>query len=130
MSIDMIGNFLTVIRNGLLVKRRSIAVQYSAMREAIALTLKNEGYIKSFKKSEEQGKPVLVIMLKYVDGQSVIHKLTRISTPGRRRYERSNNMTNVIGGLGIAILTTSKGILTDKQAMQQGIGGEVICHVW
>ena len=130
MSIDTIGNFLTVIRNGLMVKRRTVALQHSNMREAIALVLKNEGFIRDFKKTQEDNKAVLTVVLKYVDGESAINEITRISTPGRRQYERSNDMTSVIGGLGISILTTSKGVMTDKQATQQGIGGEVICHIW
>jgi len=130
MSIDTIGNFLTVIRNGLMVKRRTISLQHSNMREAIATVLKNEGFIRDFKKTEEDNKAVLTVVLKYVDGESAINEITRKSTPGRRQYERSNNMTSVIGGLGISILTTSKGVMTDKQATKQGIGGEVICHIW
>ena len=130
MSIDTIGNFLTVIRNGLMVKRRTVSLQHSNMREAITQVLKNEGFIRDFKKTEEDNKAVLTVVLKYVDGEPAINEITRISTPGRRQYERSNNMTNVIGGLGISILTTSKGVMTDKQATQQGIGGEVICHIW
>ena len=71
-----------------------------------------------------------LLQLKYVNGESVIHELTRISTPGRRQYEKSKKMTPVIGGLGVAIVTTSHGIMSDRQAKKLGIGGEVICHVW
>ena len=130
MSIDTIGNFLTVIRNGLMVKKRTVSLQHSNIRESIARVLKDEGFIRDFKKTEENKKAVLTIALKYIGGESAINEITRISTPGRRCYERTNNMTNVIGGLGISIVTTSKGVMTDKQAVQQGVGGEVICHVW
>lgn len=130
MSIDTIGNFLTVIRNGLMVKRRTVSLQHSNMREAIAQVLKSEGFIRDYKKTLEDNKAVLTVVLKYVDGEAAINEITRISTPSRRCYERANNMTEVIGGLGVSILTTSKGVMTDKQATQQGVGGEVICHVW
>ena len=130
MSIDTIGNFLTVVRNGLMVNKRSVTVQHSNLKEQVAKVLKEEGFIKDFKKVQEGTKSFLTIMPKYVNGESVIHELTRISTPGRRHYEKSNSVTFVIGGLGISILTTSKGVLTDKQAKKLNIGGEVICHVW
>lgn len=130
MSIDTIGNFLTVVRNGLMVNKRSVVVQHSNLKEQIAQVLKEEGFIKDFKQVKEGTKLFLTVMLKYVDGESVIHELTRISTPGRRHYEKSNNVTFVIGGLGTSILTTSKGIVSDKQAKRLNIGGEVICHVW
>ena len=130
MSIDTVGNFLTVVRNGLMVNKRSVAVQHSNLKEEIAKVLKEEGFIKDFKKVQEGSMSFLMIMLKYVNGESVIHELTRISTPGRRHYEKNNNVNFVIGGLGISILTTSKGVLTDKQAKKLNVGGEVICHVW
>src|SRR5438046_2319854 len=128
MSMDTVGNFLTVVRNGLMVNKRSVVVQHSNLKEQVAKVLKEEGFIKDFKKGQEGAKSFLMIMLKYVNGESVIHELTRMSTPGRRHYEKSNNITSVIGGLGISILSTSKGVLTDKQAKKLNIGGEVICH--
>lgn len=130
MSIDTIGNFLTVVRNGLMVNKRSVVVQHSSLKEQLAKVLKEEGYIKDFKKMQEGTKSFLTIWLKYVNGESVIHELNRVSKPGRRHYEKSNNVTFVIGGLGNSILTTSKGVLTDKQAKKLNVGGEVICHVW
>ncbi len=130
MSRDTIGDFLTVIRNGLMVGKRSVSIQHSNMKQEVAVVLKNEGYIKDFKKTEEHAKPVLTIALKYVNGESVIHEITRISRPGRRHFEGQKDITPVIGGLGISILTTSKGVMSDKQAKQDGVGGEVICHVW
>lgn len=130
MSKDTIGDFLTVVRNGLMVNKRSVAVQHSNVKEKIAHVLKEEGFIKDFKHVKEGEKSFLMIMLKYVNGESVIHKLTRISTPGRRYYEKGNDLTSVIGGLGVSILTTSKGVVSDKAAKKLNIGGEVICHVW
>ncbi len=131
MSIDVVGDFLTVIRNALMVYKRSVSVPYSNLKFGIAKVLKDEGYIKDFRKEEdERGKSTLVLVLKYVDGQSAINEITRVSKPGRRFYERSSKITPVVGGLGVAILTTSSGIMTDQQARRLSVGGEVICHVW
>lgn len=131
MSIDSIGNFLTIMRNGLMKARRSVIVPFSNEKAGIAAVLKEEGFIKDFQKIEtEPGKPSLKIFFRYVNGESAIHELKRISTPGRRKYENLSNMTSVIGGLGISILTTNKGIVSDKQAQKLLVGGEVICHVW
>lgn len=130
MSRDMIGDFLTIIRNGLKVNKRSVVLPSSILKVEIAKVLKDEGYIKDFKLSEEDKKKTLTILLKYVDGESVIHEITSVSTPGRRQYENSKSITPVIGGLGISILTTSSGVITDRQAKKLGVGGEVICHVW
>ena len=130
MSVDTIGDFLTVIRNGLMVGKRSIAVPHSIMKENVAKVLKDEGFIKDYKQEAGESFPSLKVQLKYVSGESVIHELTRVSTPGRRHYEKSSKITPVIGGLGVAIVTTSHGVMSDKQAKKLGIGGEIICHVW
>jgi small subunit ribosomal protein S8 len=130
MSIDTIGDFLTAIRNALMVGKRSVVITHSQQKEAIASVLKNEGFIKDFSVETVENKPVLAIALKYVAGESVIHEINRVSTPGRRQYEKSNGITSVTGGLGVSILTTSKGVLSDRRAKELGIGGEVICHVW
>ncbi len=131
MSADIIGDFLTTIRNALMVYKRSVVIPHSKEKMGIARVLKDEGFIKDFqKKEEEAGKPKLHIMLKYVDGQPAINELTRVSKPGRRRYERVSKITKVIGGLGVSILSTNKGIITDRQAKKLSAGGEVVCHVW
>lgn len=130
MSIDSIGNFLTVIRNGLSVKKRSVKAASSKMNVNIANVLKEEGYIKDFKEDSEGGKPSLTIFLKYVNGESPIHEIKRISKPSRRYYENLKKISPVIGGLGISILSTSSGLMTDRQARKAGVGGEVICHIW
>ena len=131
MSMDVIGNFLTSIRNGLMVCKRSVDVPFSLEKKGIARVLKDEGFIREFKKIEEEaGKPKLRVLLKYVDGQSAINEITRISKPGRRFYQGSKNITPVIGGLGVSILTTNKGIITDRKAREMTVGGEVLCHVW
>ena len=130
MSVDAVGDFLTVIRNGIQVRKRIVSVQHSMLKERIAKVLKEEGFVKDFSIERDNVKARLVIHLKYVDGESVIHHLERISKLGRRCYENCSELTSVIGGLGIAVITTSRGVMTDRQAKKLGIGGEVICHVW
>jgi small subunit ribosomal protein S8 len=130
MSFDSIGDFLTVIRNGLMVSKRFVTVPNSKFRVAISAVLKDEGYIKDFNVEKIDGKLAIKIFLKYVKGESVIHEIKRISKPSRRCYERLSKLTQVIGGLGTSILTTSSGIMTDRSARRLKIGGEVVCHVW
>ncbi|KKQ32990.1 MAG: 30S ribosomal protein S8 [candidate division TM6 bacterium GW2011_GWF2_37_49] len=130
MSIDTISDFLTIIRNGLSVSKKSIVVPYSNFKTEITKVLNDEGYISDYKEQEIEGKRFLVIFLKYVNGESVIHEIKRISTPGRRRYEAAKVVAPVIGGLGISILTTSFGVVTDRKAKELGVGGEVVCNVW
>ncbi|KKQ49134.1 MAG: 30S ribosomal protein S8 [candidate division TM6 bacterium GW2011_GWF2_38_10] len=130
MSIDTIGNFLTAIRNGILVGKRSVTVPGSSLKIEMAKVLKEEGFIKDYTTALEGAKASLTIFLKYVNGESVIHEITRISKPGRRHYENVRQLTPVIGGLGIALLTTSAGVITDQKAKKLGVGGEILCHVW
>jgi len=131
MSIDVIGDFLTIIRNGIGVGRRSVVAPFSNEKMGIAKVLKDDGFIKDFQKIEDENKkPLLKVYLKYINGEAAIHEITRISTPGRRRYESLTNITPVIGSLGVSVLTTNKGIISDKQARKLSVGGEVICHVW
>lgn len=130
MSIDAIGDFLTIIRNGLMASKRSVAAPYSKFKFEIVKILKDEGFIKDFELIDEQNKKAIKIFLKYVDGESVIHEIVRKSTPGRRIYERASQMKFVIGKLGISIVTTNKGIMTNKRAKELAVGGEVICSVW
>lgn len=131
MSVDVIGDFLTIIRNGVLASKLTVTAPHSKLRESIAQILKSEGFIKDVQASEvDAGKKQLTIYLKYVDGESVIHQLKRLSTPGRRSYMSIKNVEPVIGNLGISILSTSKGVLTNKQASDLGVGGEILCSVW
>ncbi len=131
MSIDTVGNFLTVIRNALKVYKRSITVPHSNLNAEIARVLKEEGYIKDFKKNNiSECKAELVVTLKYVDGESAIHELVRVSTPGRRNYSRAAALKPVIGGLGVSILTTNQGVMSDRQARSKIVGGELLCYVW
>jgi len=129
MSSDSIGNFLTVIRNGIMASKPYIITPFSKFRLDIASTLKQEGFIKDAVVVDE-GKKSLKIFLKYVDGESAIHEIKLMSSPGRRIYKRNNAFAPVIGGLGVAIVSTNKGVMTDKCARQMAVGGEVICTVW
>ena len=131
MSIDVIGNFLTFIRNGIMRSKPFIVAPYSRFNFEIAGILKQEGFIKDVIVDESDPvKKFMKIVLKYVDGESVIHEITRKSKPGRRVYQKNNQLKPVIGNLGISILTTSQGIMTNKQAKQVGTGGEIVCSVW
>lgn len=130
MSIDTVGDFLTIIRNGVRASKMSIVSPYSNFKKEITQILKDEGFIKEFEIIEEQEKKYLKINLKYVDGESVIHEITRISKPGRRNYNGSANIKPVIGGLGVSILTTNRGVVTNKTAKRYNVGGEVICTIW
>ena len=130
MSQDSIADFLTIIRNGIMSSKRHVLIPHSKFKADIAALLKNEGFIKDAVVEEADDKKTLNVFLKYVDGESVIHEIKRISMPGRRQYRRFVELKPVIGGLGILVLTTSKGLITDKQAKKLSVGGEVICTVW
>ncbi|MBT3456256.1 30S ribosomal protein S8 [bacterium] len=135
MSIDSIGNFLTIVRNGLMVSKRFVIAPYSKMRHSISKILLQEGFIRDIETVEEDSKKYIKVFLKYVDGERVIHEITRISKPSRRCYVASKNMKSVKGGLGLSILSTSNGIMTDKKAKAMAkegspVGGEIICTVW
>lgn len=130
MSIDVIGDFLTIIRNGLMSSKLIVTAPYSQIKAELAAILKDEGFIKDFTVIEDDGKKSVKVFLKYVGGESVIHEIKRISTPGRRSYKGAANIKPVIGGLGLSILTTSKGIISHKKAKELGVGGEVLCTVW
>lgn len=131
MSIDVIGNFLTIVRNATMVSKPSVIVDYSRMRHDIANILLREGFIKDVVVEDiGAGKKKMKLTLKYVRGESVIHEITRISTPGRRVYLGIGEVRPVIGGLGLTILSTNRGVVSHKQAKQFGAGGEILCTVW
>lgn len=131
MAKDSIGDFLTIIRNGTMITKPSVVAPYSKMKLAIAAILKEQGFIRdALVEEDESAKKNIKILLKYVDGESVIHDLKRISKPSRRFYLGVNNVKPVIGGLGISILSTDRGVLDHKQANKLGVGGEIICTVW
>ena len=126
---DPIADMLTRIRNGQMRNKVSVSMPSSKIKQAIASVLKDEGYIDGFNVAVVLGKPTLNVDLKYYAGQPVIEKIQRISKPGLRIYKDSENLPKVMNGLGVAILTTSKGVMTDNKARAAGIGGEVLCYV-
>lgn len=130
MMTDPIADMLTRIRNGNMKKHESVEVPASNMKKSLAQILLDEGYIKGFNVVDDNRQGMITIDLKYVDDERSISGLKRISKPGRRVYVRAKEVPTVLGGLGTAILSTSKGVMTDKQARAEGLGGEVICYVW
>lgn len=130
MITDPIAEMLTRIRNGNMKKHETVQVPASNMKKNLAQILLDEGYIKGYNVTEDNKQGMISIDLKYVDDQRTISGLKRISKPGRRVYVGVNEIPKVLDGLGIAILSTSKGVMTDSEARRQGVGGEVICYVW
>jgi len=126
---DPIADMLTRIRNALASNKLSVTMPSSKKKAAIAAVLRDEGYIHEFSVATVDAKPMLTIQLKYFDGRPVIESLKRVSSPGLRIYKSRNDLPKVMGGLGIAIVSTSKGLMTDRAARQAGHGGEVLCLV-
>lgn len=130
MSInDPIGDFLTRIRNGQMARKKTITSPSSTVRVDIAAVLKDEGYIADFAVATEGKKKTMTVTLKYYQGKPVIERIERISTPSLRVYKNKGEVPQILGGLGVCILTTPQGVLSDKKARAAGIGGEVICVV-
>ncbi len=128
---DPIADMLTRIRNALAVRKETVEIPASNMKKAIASILLAEGYVKDVKVEEEGYNGKIVITLKYTaEGKSVIGGLQRVSKPGLRTYSGAQKMPKVLGGFGIAIVSTNKGIMTDKQAKAQNVGGEVLCYIY
>ena len=128
---DPIADMLTRIRNALTARHDTVTLPASNIKKAIAKILLDEGYIKSVDYIDDGLQGQIKIVLKYAEGkQSVINGLKRISTPGLRVYARSEELPKVLGGLGIAIVSTSKGVMTDKEARKAGVGGEVLAYIW
>ena len=128
---DSIGDMLTRIRNANSAKHETVSVPASNMKKAIAQILVDEGYIKNYKIIEDGKQGVIKVTLKYTDGKTpVITGLRRVSKPGLRIYSNAEDMPKVMKGLGIAIISTSKGVMTDREARKQHIGGEVLAYIW
>ena len=128
---DPIADMLTRIRNGLTVHKETVEVPSSKMKSAIAQIMLEEGYLKGVELVEDGFNGKLVLTLKYTDdNRSVINGLKRVSKPGLRTYSGAENMPKVLGGFGIAIVSTNQGIMTDKQAKLRNVGGEVLCYVY
>ena len=129
MMTDPISDLLTRIRNAQMAEKVSVTVPASKVKRAVLEVLKAEGYIEGFVEQTADGKPVLNVRLKYYAGRPVIERLERISRPGLRRYRGKDELPQVLGGLGTVIVSTSKGVMTDRAARQAGLGGEVLCVV-
>jgi small subunit ribosomal protein S8 len=128
---DPISDFLTRLRNASKARQDQTSMPHSILKESIAGILKTEGYITDFSNgTDAQGHKTLVVKLKYVDNAPAITGLTRVSTPGRRLYYRYTEIPRVLNGLGIAILSTSKGLMKDADCRRSKAGGEVLCNVW
>jgi small subunit ribosomal protein S8 len=126
---DPIADMLTRIRNAQASEKTAVAMPASKLKASIAKVLKDEGYIDDFKLTQDAGKPVLEIALKYYAGRPVIEKIERVSRPGLRIYKGTKDIPQVMNGLGIAIVSTSQGVMTDRKARASGVGGEVLCIV-
>jgi len=127
---DPIADFLTRIRNAVRANKRWVVIPSSKMKVGLAQIMKEYSFIQDFKVEEDNKQNMLRIFLKYVDSTPAITNLKRISKPGLRVYTDKDNIPRVLNGLGIAIISTSKGLMSDKKARQEGLGGEVICYIW
>ncbi|RLB02769.1 MAG: 30S ribosomal protein S8 [Deltaproteobacteria bacterium] len=131
MMTDPIADMLTRIRNALKARKEEVDIPSSNLKKRIAEVLKEEGFIKGFRVIPDGKQGILRVFLKYDEqGSPVISGLQRVSKPGRRVYVGKEETPRVMGGLGVAILTTSRGVMTDREARKVGVGGEVICYVW
>jgi len=122
---------LTRIRNGIMARKEQVDVPASNLKERVAEILRDEGFIQSVARSSDETAPVLTLGLRYAnDNQSAIQAIRRVSRPGQRIYVRHDTIPKIRSGLGMAILSTSRGVLTDRQARKMGVGGELLCEVW
>jgi small subunit ribosomal protein S8 len=128
--MDTIGDFLTRLRNALKARHKYVDVPASKLKLAMGEILREQGFIESIERIDDDKQGILRVTLKYTNGVPAIMGLKRISTPGLRKYTGSTDMPRVLSGLGIAILSTPKGVMTDKQARSANVGGEVLCYVW
>lgn len=128
---DPIADMLSRIRNGIQARHDRVELPASKLKIEIARILKSEGFISNYKLVEDKIQPLLRVYLKYSDnGEPVIHGIERISRPGRRVYRNKQEIPRVLGGLGLAIVSTSRGVLAGHEAVKSGVGGEVLCQVW
>lgn len=131
MMTDPVADLLARLRNALMAKHKTTTIPSSKLKTRITQILKDEGYIEDFRTEEENGRAFLHVTLKYDDkAQPVIEGLARISKPGLRRYSSADDLPTVRGGIGMAIVSTSRGVMTDHQARKDRVGGEVLCTVW
>ncbi|MDP7556859.1 MAG: 30S ribosomal protein S8 [Nitrospinaceae bacterium] len=130
MMTDPIADLFTRIRNGLMVKHDAVIMPNSKMKTRIAEILRDEGFIKNFRVREDDKQGLLKVYLKYHNGDAAIRGIKRISKPGRRTYVPARGIPKVLNGLGIAIITTSSGVMTDELCREKGVGGEVLGYIW
>jgi small subunit ribosomal protein S8 len=131
MMTDPIADMLTRIRNGALARHDRVEMPHSRLKEHVAGVMKSEGYVDDVRVSEGEDPKTLTVVLRYGrDRQSAIDGLRRVSTPGRRVYVRHDRIARVVSGMGISILSTSRGVMTDREARRQRVGGELLCEVW
>lgn len=126
---DPVSDLLTRIRNAQSARKATVSMPSSKLKQSILTVLKEEGYIEEFSLSEQEGKPSLTVVLKYFQGRPVIEQLKRVSKPSLRVYEGKESLPKVNGGLGTAVISTSRGVLSDREARNLGVGGEIICIV-
>lgn len=126
---DPIADMLTRVRNGLERSRKSVSMPSSKIKVAISKTMKEEGYISDFNVTEDGGKHILNIELKYYEGKPVIDSIKRVSKPSLRKYSSRDDLPRILGGFGTVIVSTSNGVMTDKSAREQGLGGEILCYI-
>jgi len=129
---DSIADFLTRIRNAVMIKREQVAIPYSKMKHNLALLLKEEGYINDVQLINEENVALksIVLDIKYVNDKPVISGIKKISKPGLRKYVKAQYAPRVYNGLGISVISTSRGLLTDRKARAEKVGGEIVCQVW
>jgi small subunit ribosomal protein S8 len=128
---DPLGDMITVIRNANKARKEKVDIPMSKLKMEIIKIFKNEGFIKNFKLIEDKNKSYIRVYLKYTtSGEPVIHDLRRVSKPGLRIYKKKNEIPRVFNGFGTSVISTSKGVLTDKKAREQNVGGEVLCYIW
>lgn len=131
MMTDPIADMLTRLRNGALARHDRVEMPHSRLKQHLAEVLKGEGYVDDVRTSEGEGAKVLTVILRYGrDKSSAIDGIKRVSTPGRRVYVRHDRIGKVCSGMGVSILSTSRGVMTDKEAKKQRVGGELLCEVW
>ena len=130
MMTDPIADLLTRIRNANTVKHPTVSIPASKLKVELVKLLKEEGFIENYEIEKQKVGSNIIVTLKYAEGKPVITNLQRVSTPGLRTYAKSKKLPKVFDGMGIAIISTSKGLLTDRSAKAQGLGGEVLCYVW
>lgn len=131
MMTDPIADMLTRVRNGLMIERPHVDIPHSKIKQGIADVLQREGYIWDYEILETEPARTLRVNLKYSPtGERVIQKIERVSKPGRRVYSNANDIPEVLNGMGICVLTTSKGVLSSREARDQRVGGEIVCQVW